>query len=348
MGARLYRRGGVWYCWGYDARGRRWRESTKQSDRKAAEIVAREIARRRAHASTADAPVTLRDAILMVAAADKRAGRSAVTAEILELKGRHLVAHFGPSANLRLLARSDLEAYVDKRCAAGVARHTAAKELWVLRRAFRVSGVTWSDSMMPELGQLYVPRERWLPWGEYGLLRSALTPERRDYLDAYVYTGVRRSELHSLAASDLDGARLRVRGTKTAGAQRWIPLADPVRLVLERLARASPAQLFPWWGNDRRDLGVACRAVGIAPVSPNDLRRTFASWLANAGVSPLVTARLMGHTSTRMVERVYARLGVEIQTDAIARLPVYKGEPETADEAEEVAQADNDRPEESP
>jgi hypothetical protein len=56
----------------------------------------------------------------------------------------------------------------------------------------------------------------------------------------------------------------------------------------------------------------------------------------------------MGHTSTRMVERVYAQLGIEIQTSAVALLPgVYNGEPNEAAEAQEVDVEDNEEPEEN-
>jgi integrase len=346
MGERLYKRGGVWYCWGYDASGARWRESTKQHDRQAAAIVAREIARRRAHASTEAPAVGLRDALVMVGEADARAGRSAAVAEILSLKGRHLVAFFGPAWNIREASRTELERYADHR-RASVSRHTVAKELWTLRRACRVSGVAWTDALMPDLGRVYTPRDRWLTWGEYLALRSKLASDRADYLDAYVYLGTRRSELHGLEARDVERERVLIRGTKTERAHRWVPIAEPLRPVLERRAREG-GKLFPFWGNDRRDIAVACKAEKIAPVTPNDLRRTFASWLANASVSPLVTARLMGHTSTRMVERVYARLGVEIQADAIARLPVYRNEPQKAQKVEEVGQVENEeRPESS-
>jgi hypothetical protein len=34
--------------------------------------------------------------------------------------------------------------------------------------------------------------------------------------------------------------------------------------------------LFPPWRNVRRDPLVACAQAGIAPCSPNDLRRTYA------------------------------------------------------------------------
>lgn len=79
--------------------------------------------------------------------------------------------------------------------------------------------------------------------------------------------------------------------------------------------------LFPRWLNVRRDLEAACKRAGIAKVSPNDLRRTFASWQAEAGVPEAVTASLTGHTSSQMVRRVYGRIGSDAKRDAMAKLP---------------------------
>lgn len=354
MAGRLYRReqGGVWYCWGYDAHGSRWRESTKQHDRKAAEIVAREITRRRAFASTEAAPVPLRDALVRVGEADARAGRSEATAEILRQKGRQLVAFFGADFNIAKATKADLERYADKRVQS-VTRHTVHHELGYFRRACRVQGVPWSDAMMPDLGRVYVPRARWLPWGEYTRLHAELAPERADYLAAYCYLGPRRSELQGIEASDIDaaGGRVHIRGTKTPAADRWVPMHAVIAPVLKRRAKATRAgPLFPDWDNDIRDINVACARLKpkLAKVTPNDLRRTFCSWLANAGVSTLVAARLMGHTSTRMVERVYAQLGIEIQTSAVALLPgVYNSEPDETGSAQEVDVEDDEIGEDS-
>jgi integrase len=58
-------------------------------------------------------------------------------------------------------------------------------------------------------------------------------------------------------------------------------------------------------------------------VSPNDLRRTFASWLVQNGVPLLTVATLLGHSSTRMVEKVYGRLSAKNMDDAIAALPAF-------------------------
>ena len=67
--------------------------------------------------------------------------------------------------------------------------------------------------------------------------------------------------------------------------------------------------------------GKTCASVGIASVSPNDLRRTFASWLAERGVPEVTVAQMLGHRSSAMVRRVYARIGTSAQHAAIAALP---------------------------
>jgi len=55
-------------------------------------------------------------------------------------------------------------------------------------------------------------------------------------------------------------------------------------------------------------------------VSPNDLRRTFASWLKQRGVDSAIVARLLGHGSTKMVDLVYGRLDLDTLAGAVALL----------------------------
>jgi len=73
-------------------------------------------------------------------------------------------------------------------------------------------------------------------------------------------------------------------------------------------AQEEKGQLFLDWQNVRRDLRAACAKLEIPRCSPNDLRRTCATWLRAAGTPPHLIAPLMGHADSRMVERVYGRL----------------------------------------
>ena len=61
-------------------------------------------------------------------------------------------------------------------------------------------------------------------------------------------------------------------------------------------------------------------------MTPNDLRRTFASWLKQRGVDSMIVARLLGHTTSRMVELVYGHLNDNSLIDAVSALP---GAPKT-------------------
>jgi integrase len=60
-------------------------------------------------------------------------------------------------------------------------------------------------------------------------------------------------------------------------------------------AQGEKEQLFLRWQCVRRDLRAACAKLGIPGCSPNDLRRTCATWLRAAGTPPHLIAPLMGH-----------------------------------------------------
>ena len=140
----------------------------------------------------------------------------------------------------------------------------------------------------------------------------------------YVGLGPSNSVLYKITAEDVDTEQKLVRlpGTKTRARERWVPLPPDLLGGFERLIEEAEAgePLFESWSNVRRDLLKACGRLGIEPVSPNDLRRTFAIW-AERGVPELVVVSLMGHSNSAMVRRVYAQLGRPAHHEAIQRLP---------------------------
>lgn len=80
---------------------------------------------------------------------------------------------------------------------------------------------------------------------------------------------------------------------------------DPSPMAASAIAPGT--QLFPKWHSARRDIHAACRRAGIPFCSWNDLRRTNATLLSEAGVGSDVGARLLGHVDGRMWESVYSQ-----------------------------------------
>lgn len=81
----------------------------------------------------------------------------------------------------------------------------------------------------------------------------------------------------------------------------------PLTPFRQLVAAALPYLPLAPWGKVLRDLEVPCRRAKVTCVSPNNLRSSQAAMLAKAGVAPDVIRRLLGHTSLRLVERVYVR-----------------------------------------
>src|SRR5215813_2966808 len=142
----------------------------------------------------------------------------------------------------------------------------------------------------------------------------ALSPHRRATVAFIVLTAARDSEWQSMERCHVNfDSVLTLPGTKTRGAWRQIPLREHADLteLLKQVLEALPEEqerLFEPWLNIRRDLHAACARAGVPPVSPNDLRRTFATWCWQGGMHPARIALLLGHRDARMVERIYGVL----------------------------------------
>jgi integrase len=338
---RLYLRGRVWWCWGYDSDGKRWHESTHQRDKRAA-IAAREAldkkhavpGHRAAHA------VTLEQALELVVQHDKRAGNSDETTLFHVNKGRHLLRVLGRDCRIDSLSLADMNAYMDRRIEERAHRHSIQKEIRVAVQALtcaKEAGLYQGDpaavrpKAVKKRSGYYTPRERWLNGEQLQALIDNISTgaqtriNRKHHVAAYALTGLRESELYLIHPEhvDLEAGTVWIEGTKTDAAARAVYLSPAAAEVFRvKLAKARPGEpIFEPWPSGLRDIKAACKRAKVPETSFNDLRRSFCSIMATQGVPMQHCAKLMGHTSLDMVSQVYGRLAPQSLHDAVARLP---------------------------
>lgn len=320
----------VWYAevyyWEGDKRVRRKRSTGIDDDgtrknMRTAEIVARDIAQSLALGKGRIArPVSIQKTIDGLIAALELAKRAQATIDIVIEKARHLMRYFGADFPAGSVTAQNLAEYAAHRIGADkAARGTVDREVRTLRQAMAAADMPVPDA--PDLGEVYKPRERFLDHAESLRLLSATPAPWRDHVLMYRLLGLSKSELYRIGPADIDWQRneVRVRGTKTKKRDRVLPMPPEVAGILQRRHKLKPP--FARWGNVSRDLALIGRNASLGHVCLNDLRRSFATELAAKGVPPLHLMHLMGHTSVRMLEQVYARVGQGTHMhDAIAKL----------------------------
>ena len=342
MGSKIYKRGKTWWGYWVDAKGDH-RKSLGTSDR----LVAAERLRRVELAATnpaAHSGITLAQAITAMFA-----GRPTIpvgTKHAYSKQARSLARVLGADTPLVDVTRERILEFINVRRSESISKATIGKELGVLRLGMTEAihrGLFEGDitAIVPKIKSDSKPRHRWLEQWEVQGVIDELNPQRRLWFVTAVYTGMRLSELGRFAWSDIDWARgaIRVRGTKTRGSNRILPLAAPLSAILDderqRPKWTKNGLVLAHWSSLHRDLTAALRRAKLAHVgtgtlqdvpreriSPNDLRRTFCSWLCQGGTTEAVAARLLGHSSSSMVRSVYGHYAAHNYADAVARLPV--------------------------
>lgn len=321
----LWKRGRTWWCIFY-ADGVRQRRSTQCRDRTAAESVARQWERAAADPAHATAhAATLANAIhglLSLRREEVKAGRkSASTVSFYEAKTGHLARVLGDDFPLRRLNAAVVDGYISTRRSDGAGDHTISKELVALRAALKLAARAgqWLGNLTAVMPAAfdpgYKPRERFLTPAEARALINQLPPDHGARVAFILATSARWSESDRAERADLGPTAVVIRGTKTDRSARTVPVAARIqRELLDYAAGNAQGQhalLFRPWTGVRHALERACDRAGIPWCTPNDLRRTFSHWMRAMGAGLEDLAPAMGHASTAMLQRVYARLTTE-------------------------------------
>lgn len=205
-----------------------------------------------------------------------------------------------------------------------VADGTILRELSCLRAALR-----WRDKNTPAqfwMPRAAPPRDRWLTREEFStLLDSAEGPHIEMFLRLAIATAARKEAILDLrwdptvgGPGHVDlGRREIFLGRKNGGKKRaTVPMTTSLHTAL---TEAREVALSPWVveyrgrpvGDIKKGFAQAVKRSGIERCTPHDIRHTAAVWMAGAGVAMSMISQYLGHSSTEVTERVYARYAPE-------------------------------------
>lgn len=163
-------------------------------------------------------------------------------------------------------------------------------------------------------------RYRYLTGDELGRLTAALSTHPNqgaaNAVRLLLLTGARRGEVLGATWDQFDlagGVWTKPSSHTKQKREHRVPLSAPVRQLLSEMRAAAEPQpslyLFPSRsgkgpvGDIKSSWATLCKAADIRGVRPHDLRHTYASLLASAGLSLPVIGALLGHTQAATTSR---------------------------------------------
>lgn len=147
--------------------------------------------------------------------------------------------------------------------------------------------------------------------------------------------GLRRGEVIALRWEDWDGTCIHVeraddgngfdKSPKTRAGVRTVPVPSQIAIALDSMKqgakepicadehhrRLKTGTLGAWWARFRRQTGVECTL--------HELRHSYLTQLARAGVHPRVMMQLAGHSSMKVCLEIYTHVSDEMQRDAVRK-----------------------------
>ncbi len=231
----------------------------------------------------------------------------------------------------------------DKRARQSTANRILTVLKAILNKAYAdgyiTGNTTWSK--VKPFSKVDEARIRFLTDAEAQRLVNACPPDLRSLVRAALLTGARRGELAALTVADVDlkTAQIYIAESKS-DKPRHIPLnPEGVEHFREVTTGKTGDQLVftrsngVAWGHNYhvRALKVACEVAKVKPmVSFHELRHTYASHLANAGVDLLTISKLLGHSDTRITAKHYAHLADKTLAQAVTKLPSFSDAAKTS------------------
>lgn len=209
--------------------------------------------------------------------------------------------------------RAACRAYMAAR-RAKVSDGTIHTELTFLRAALQ-----WHDKATPavvELPSKPPPADRHLTRDEYErLIAAADVPHVKLFMVLALATAGRMTAILELTWDRVDFERGQIRlglGEKRRKGRATVPMTDRARDALTEAARARTSDYVIEYAGKRvgkihHGFATAAESAGLGWCTPHTLRHTAAVWMAEARTPMAEIAQYLGHSDSRITERVYAR-----------------------------------------
>lgn len=311
MPQNLEKRGDIWYFRAVIG-GKLYRRSTEFHDLKSAQRRAADFERDiRAGIVWGEKPIpifrTWAEKCLGIITAGKRQPERDVYSV------QHGIDRWGDQ-KLDAIKPTDCAGYITWRLEEGAAKGTIQREVVILSRIFKLAVADeilrtnpWAEVKKPH-GDA---RTRVLTLEEEQILRGHLATPWQEWLTVALLTGMRVSEQLHLRPVDVRGGLIHVAEFAKGGKRRVIPVRPEVDQVLATLQPERDQD--PYWPANyeivSHTFDQATAAAGLSPkVRLHDLRRTFGTRCAEAGMLPLHLKDIMGHASVETTSKYYVHL----------------------------------------
>lgn len=240
---------------------------------------------------------------------------------------KHLNPVFGHCLGMDL-NKDDCRAYSHMRQRQGAAKGTIRTELEYLRACLNLRYGRGNNRVWLPSGS--APRDRYLTRAELEqLLQHVLTPHVRLFIILATTTGARMGAILELQWNQINFKHRTINFNQLGREQNnkrrpEVRLNDTAFQALEEAVRGALTDwVIEWDGKPvksiKKAVRMAAKRSGI-PCSPHVFRHTAGVWMAEADVPLQKISQFLGHTSTRVTERTYARYSPSFMKDAAAAL----------------------------
>jgi integrase len=240
---------------------------------------------------------------------------------------KHLKEYFGKTTRLAVIQTENVEDFKSFRKGQGVSNATVNRELACLKRMFN-QAVQWSDARRnPVVGIRFLDEpkylDRCLTEEESWNLIDACADYFRPVVVIALNTGMRLQEILTLTwkQTKLEQGYIELVNTKS-NEKRYVALNDTALDCLSKLDRHSS---FVFTGQRHQPLKEVRKpwvhARKKAKIDPafrfHDLRHTYISHSAMAGVDLFTIAQQVGHKDLRLIQERYGHLLAEHRRRAV-------------------------------